>query len=284
MQLPRISVVTPNYNYGHLIEHTIRSVLDQDYPNLEYIVVDDGSTDNSVEVIRKYEGRLRLVVQPNRGQSAAINHGFRLATGEIQAWLNSDDLYLPGALHRAAKAFQNPRVDFVFGDHVAIDLEGWEVYRERLGLADARALLVYLDRTLFQEATFWRRHVYEACGPIDDDLYFSMDYAWFLRVTHRFRGLYIPEYLGAVRVHAGQKTAQMHPRLAGVTRGFDEGQRYREKFLAEHRFANWRLALGALWYAARFRWRTGGWRGLFRPPTRLGLRLLRGGLLSCDGS
>lgn len=280
MKLPRISVVTPNYNYGHLIEHTIRSVLEQDYPNLDYVVVDDGSTDNSVEVIRRYEGRLRLVVQANRGQSAAINHGFRVATGDVLAWLNSDDLYLPGALGRVAETFQNPRVDFVFGDHVAIDLEGQEVYRERLGLTDARALLVYLDRTLFQEATFWRRHVYEACGPIDEDLYFSMDYAWFLRVAHRFQGQYVPEYLGSVRVHAGQKTAQMHPRLAGVTRGFDEGQRYREKFLAEQQLAKWRLALGAAWYAANFRWRAGGWRRLFRPPTRLGLRLLRGGLLS----
>src|SRR5438128_8552250 len=127
--LPLVSIVTPSYNQGRFIEDTIRSVLAQDYPNLEYIVVDGGSTDHTLDVLRRYEGRLRWVSEPDRGQSEAINKGFRMARGEIVSWLNSDDTYVPGAIGKAvAHLGARPEVVMVYGEGYLLD-EGGRVTR-----------------------------------------------------------------------------------------------------------------------------------------------------------
>ncbi len=119
---PLVSIITPSFNQGHFIEETIQSVLDQDYPNIEYLVIDGGSTDNTVEILRKYEGRLKWISEPDGGQSHAINKGFRMARGEIVAWLNSDDTLLPGAITKAAGHLAaNRETMMVYGEGYLMD-------------------------------------------------------------------------------------------------------------------------------------------------------------------
>src|SRR5688572_2633651 len=138
---PKISIITPSYNQGEYIEKTILSVLEQNYPNLEYIIIDGGSTDNSTEIIRKYADRITYwISEPDKGQSDAINKGLKLATGDIVNWLNSDDYYEPGALFKVAEAFNNPEVNVFAGrshlftgvDTIVYDSQGTDIYPENL--------------------------------------------------------------------------------------------------------------------------------------------------------
>lgn len=189
-KLPRISIVTPNCNYGHLIEMTIRSVILQRYPNLEYIVIDDGSTDNSVEVINKYASQLAYFEQhPNQGQYATINKGFSKATGEIFAWLNSDDIYLPWTLRTVAAIFsQFPDVDWIIGrssgiqDGVVQSVSGLQPFPRPL----IRAGLFHTGpggcgRYIQQESTFWRRSLWERTGGLRTDLLYAADFELWTR-------------------------------------------------------------------------------------------------------
>ena len=127
---PKISIITPSYNQGQFLEQTILSILSQDYPNLEYIIMDGGSSDNSVEIIRKHEDNLTYwVSEPDKGQSDAINKGFQRATGDILTWLNSDDYYLPGTLHTVAEYFtQHPDVECIYGDLQVVASNGDLLY------------------------------------------------------------------------------------------------------------------------------------------------------------
>jgi len=182
---PRVSIVTPSYNQGQFIEETIRSVLLQGYPNLEYIVIDGGSMDDSVEIIRKYEPWLAYwVSEPDNGQAHAINKGFQRATGEILAWLNSDDRYRPGALVRIAHFFSTrPNVIFGNGDVNYIDAEGR--FLERIyAIRPNRFLTANLGFHGWpQQGCFWRRWAYEKAGGMDDSLRFCMDRDLFIRLV-----------------------------------------------------------------------------------------------------
>ena len=182
---PRVSIVTPSNNQGQFIEETIRSVLLQGYPNLEYIVMDGGSTDNSVEIIRKYEPWLSYWrTGPDGGQAAAIAEGFRHATGEILAWLNSDDRYRPGALVRVAHFFTtHPNVVLGNGDVNYIDAEG--CFLKRLyAVRPNRLLTANLGKHSWpQQGCFWRRWAYERAGGLDGSLRFCMDRDLFIRLT-----------------------------------------------------------------------------------------------------
>ncbi len=130
---PKISIVPSSYNQGQFLEETVLSVLNQNYPNLEHIIIDGGSTDNSVDIIKKYEDQLAYwVSEKDKGQTHAINKGFKHSNGEILNWLNSDDLLAPGALHVIAEEFsKNPRVDFFFGDFTIIDKEGRVIFSRK---------------------------------------------------------------------------------------------------------------------------------------------------------
>ena len=204
---PVISIVTPSFNQGHVLEATLRSVLDQGYPALQYVVQDGGSTDASVAILERYSARLFAWESArDGGQSAAINRGLRRTTGEIMAYLNSDDVLLPGSLAYVADFFaRHPNVDVVYGHRVLIDDTGAEVGRWVLPPHDDR-VIAFAD-FIPQETMFWRRRAWEAVGGIDESFRFAMD--WDLILRFRDAGMTfrrLPRFLGAFRVWPDQKS------------------------------------------------------------------------------
>lgn len=182
---PRISIVTPSYNQGEFIEETIRSILLQGYPDLEYIVMDGGSTDGSVEIIRRYEPWLSyLHIGPDGGQTAALVQGFGQATGDILAWLNSDDRYRPGTLARVARFFSNrARIVLACGDVNYVDREGHFVQRI-WAIRPTRLLTANLGVYCWpQQGCFWRRYAYRRAGGLNSSLQFAMDVDLFIRLS-----------------------------------------------------------------------------------------------------
>ena len=208
---PKISIITPSYNQGQFLEETILSVLNQDYPNLEYIIIDGGSTDNSVDIIKKYEDHLAYwVSEKDRGQTHAINKGFRRATGDIVNWLNSDDLLEQGELKTLAKEIEkNPSADFYFGDFSVIDNEGKKLF--------SRKCCPYQFATLFwgrqlssQPAVFFRRDLLENIGYLDESLNFCMDTEFWIRSAYNGAKFHqVKSNLGITRVHADAKTTRL---------------------------------------------------------------------------
>ena len=206
---PKISIVTPSYQQGNYIERTIQSVLNQGYPNLEYYIQDGESQDQTVEVLKTYEDKLSgWVSEQDLGQSDAINRGFAKSTGEIMAWLNSDDLLLPGTLHLVAEYFANhPEIDVVYGNRILVDQEDNKIGRWILPRHDSE-LLSWADYVP-QESLFWRRSIWNKVGGrIDESFSFAMD--WDLLIRFRDAGAkfgHIPRFLGAFRIHENQKTS-----------------------------------------------------------------------------
>ncbi len=203
---PRITIVTPSYNQEQFIEATIRSVLLQGYPNLEYIIIDGGSSDNSVEIIRKYEPWLAYwVSEEDRGQAHAINKGFTHATGSIYAYLNSDDFYEPGALHACALAFRTGR-QWVAG-HVRCWQEGigyWP-FPELPGKNFARW---FLSCPIAQAGCFWSAKLHREVGKFNEDLNYSFDYEFWLRFRFikKIKPLIIEQPIAIYRLHPQSKT------------------------------------------------------------------------------
>lgn len=205
---PRISIVTPSFNQGSYIERTIKSVLDQNYPNLEYVIQDGLSSDNTADIIRKYEDKLtHWESVKDNGQSQAINLGFAHCSGEIMAYLNSDDLLLPGSLDYVARYFmQHPDVDVVYGHRVLIDENDLDIGRWVLPQHN-NAVLSWADY-IPQETLFWRRSLWEKVGGIDESFKFAMDWDLILRFRDagaKFKRL--PKFIGAFRIHPSQKTS-----------------------------------------------------------------------------
>lgn len=206
---PKITVVTPSYNQGEFLEATLRSILLQEYPHLELLVLDGGSKDNSVDVIRRYEPRLTYWrSERDEGQSAAIAAGFAMATGEIFCWLNSDDILLPGALHTVASHFRRrPRLDVLYGNRLVIDRDG-AVTGRHIWPWHLTAAHWALGQPLAQEATFWRRSMYEEVGGLDPSKFFIMDYDLFFRMWRRGRFAKTAAYLGCLRIHEETKNTR----------------------------------------------------------------------------
>lgn len=186
---PRISIITPSYNQGEFIEETIRSVLLQGYPNLEYLIIDGGSTDQTIDIIRKYEPWLTYwVSEPDRGQTHAINKGLARATGDILAYLNSDDYYLPGTLFKVADHFrQHPETDLLHGRCRYVNQQGQKI-GEQWG--DITALAEILDlwnvwwnqRQFVQPEVFWSRRIANQIGCFNEALHYVMDYEYWCRI------------------------------------------------------------------------------------------------------
>ncbi len=189
---PSVSIVTPSLNQRQFIEETIRSVLLQGYPDLEYIIIDGGSTDGSLEIIQKYEPWLTYwVSEPDRGQSHAINKGWQRACGEILAWLNSDDTYNPGAIRCAVEVLRaNPDVGMVYSDMNYTDVSSRVIYRFRSQPYEFHKLL--LDNYVTQSTVFVRRGVLDAVGLLDETLHLIMDQELWLRIGRRNAVSYLP--------------------------------------------------------------------------------------------
>jgi glycosyltransferase involved in cell wall biosynthesis len=198
---PLVSIVTPSYNQVRFLEATLCSVLVQDYPNMEYLVVDGASNDGSVEIIRRYADRLAWwVSEKDSGQSEAINKGFHRARGEFVGWLNSDDIYLPGAVSAAIKVFQShPEAGLVYGDAQAIDADGkpFNLMRARqYTLADLMAFNI-----ICQPAAFIRRSVLEEAGYLDPAYQLLMDNLLWMCMARKAPIVYTPQTWAAARYH-----------------------------------------------------------------------------------
>jgi glycosyltransferase involved in cell wall biosynthesis len=213
MSQPKVSIVTPSFQQAAFLEQTICSVLEQDYLNLEYMVIDGGSTDGSAEIIRRCADRLAYwVSERDSGQAEAINKGLRRATGEIVAWVNSDDYYLPGAIQRAVEVLQGqPELGFVYGDVLAVDGEGRPVNRMRYGDWGLDGLMCF--RMIGQPSVFMRRSVLEQIGLLRDEMGYLLDHDLWLRIAARFPVKYVPELWSAARYHAAAKNVAQTERF-----------------------------------------------------------------------
>jgi len=214
-ELPLVSIITPSFNQVRFLEQTIQSVLGQDYPHLEYLLVDGASTDGSVEVIKKYADRFAWwVSEPDTGQAEAINKGLRRAKGEIVAWLNSDDIYLPGAIGKAVAVFeQNPGVGLVFGDVLAIDADGQTTNRLRYDDWSLPDLMAF--RVIGQPSVFMRCSVLEQAGYLDLTYHYLLDHHLWLRMAQLAELLHLPETLSAARFHAESKNVALADKFSG---------------------------------------------------------------------
>src|SRR5665648_1202204 len=187
--LPKISVITPTLNHAQFIEDTIRSVLSQNYPNLEYIVIDGGSTDGTQDILKRYNDSISWISEPDKGQVDAINKGFARATGEVIAYLNSDDIYLPNTLLTVGEAFlAAPEVQIITGKCNNIDIEGKTIrpiitsYKNiLLGFRNDKILKIV--NYISQPATFWRINLLDSVGYFNSDYRYAMDYDYWLRVS-----------------------------------------------------------------------------------------------------
>ncbi len=199
-QWPGISIVTPSYNQGKYLEETIRSVLFQGYPNIEYIIIDGGSSDSSIEILQKYDPWLDYwVSEEDSGQSHAINKGLKRATGEIIAYLNSDDLYMPGTLEKVSRYYlAHPDIDVLYGDCRTIDQNSYEleIWRSQ----DFNIYKELCRNFIFQPALFMRSDVYEKIGYFDEDLNYTMDIDYWYRASLDHRFSYLREILASFRI------------------------------------------------------------------------------------
>lgn len=210
--LPKISLITPTLNQGKFIRDTIQSVLSQNYPNLEYIVIDGGSTDNTVDILKSYGNKLIWISEKDKGQSDAINKGLKIATGEIISYLNSDDYLQPGVLTKIGTFFANNTEAFwVTGKCYTVDGMGKEV-RKLITLYKNIFLKYFRFRNIFyivqfisQPSTFWRRNLLEQIGLFDTKLSYDMDYDYWLRIWQKNKLYFLDEYLSSYRLHRASK-------------------------------------------------------------------------------
>ncbi|TBO30192.1 glycosyltransferase [Aquabacterium lacunae] len=212
MSLPKISIVTCSYQQGQFLDATMRSVLDQRYPELEYIVIDGGSKDNSVDVIQRHAGDLAYwVSEKDRGQTHALQKGFERATGEILGWLCSDDLLLPGALQAVGEFFRDhPDVDMVYGDALWIDAQGRYI-RPKKEMPWSRFVFLFDFNYIAQPSCFWRRRLHDKVGGLQEKWNLNMDSDLWLRFASATQPAYQPGYWSGIRDYPEQKTRALRP-------------------------------------------------------------------------
>jgi len=207
MDRPLVTIVTPSLNQGRFLRAAIESVLSQDYPRIEYLIQDGGSTDETRAVAAEYSSRLTFVSEPDRGQSHAINKGFARGRGEVLAWINADDLLLPGAVSAAVEALaEHPEAAAVYGDGIRIDEAGLEIGRFPFTEPFNLWKLVHLYDYVLQQTLYIRRSEFEAAGRLDESLHYALDWDLLIRLGLRRPLRWIPKMMGAIREHAAAKS------------------------------------------------------------------------------
>ena len=206
----KISIVIPTLNQGNTIEDTIFSIINQDYPNYEIIIMDGGSIDTTLDVINRYRPYLAHVTSaPDNGQSQAINRGFQRATGDIFAWLNSDDFYLPGALSKVAEAFSDPRVEFLVGAGEVVSMEQNFLRFIPERILNREALIDWKnDRWIMQQSCFWRSSLWRKVGGVDESLGLLMDYDLWFKFSSSCQPTALDQKLGIMRYYPDAKTVK----------------------------------------------------------------------------
>jgi glycosyltransferase involved in cell wall biosynthesis len=209
-----VSIVTPSFNQSAYLEQTIRSVLEQDYPDIEYIVIDGASTDGSVDIIKKYSPRLAYwISEKDSGQADAINKGMRRAKGDIVAWLNSDDYYLPGAIQSAVAAFEsNPQTVMVYGNMLAVDQTGQTINQLHYRQLTLEDLLCF--QIIGQPAVFMRRAAFEKAGGLDLNFHFMLDHQLWIKLAAQGQIVHINQTWAAARYHPLAKNRAQAPGFA----------------------------------------------------------------------
>lgn len=228
--LPSITIITPTLNQGNYIRETIDSVLDQEYPNLEYIIIDGGSTDETLSVLKEYGSKLSWVSEKDKGQSDAINKGLREASGDVIGYLNSDDLLKPGALLVVGECFsKNSNINWVTGKCKIVDSKGEEIRKavtkyKNFWLSFNSLSILYVLNYISQPSTFIRRSFLNQVGEFNLELYYSMDYEYWLRAWRISRPVVIRSYLAKFRSYKDSKTG------SGVDEQFAEELKVARKF------------------------------------------------------
>lgn len=215
--IPLVTVVTPSYNQADFLEQTMCSVFRQDYPAIEYLVIDGASTDESIDIIEKNSSSLHWwVSEPDDGQADAINKGLRKAKGEVVAWLNSDDLYLPGAVSSAVEALHaNPDLGLVYGDAITIDINGRPINKLVFPQWKLEDLMAF--RIICQPAVFMRREVLERTGFLNESFHFMLDHQLWLRIASLAPIQHIPSMLAAARHHPSAKNVSQAEQFSRET-------------------------------------------------------------------
>ena len=210
MNLPKISLVTPSYNQGRFLEETLKSVIHQNYPNLEYFVLDGGSTDNSVEIIRNYSEHIDYwISESDGGQTDALIKGFSRATGEIYCWLNSDDVLEPGTLVEVAQFFiENPEAQIVYGDATWIDINGRKI-RSKKEHSFNHFIFLFDHNYIPQPSTFWKRELFEKVGGLNPEISVAMDTDLWMRFLQNASFFHVKKQWSRMRYHEEAKT---HPK------------------------------------------------------------------------
>jgi len=211
---PKISIITPSFNQGKFIKQTIDSVLSQDYSNLEYIVVDGGSTDGTVEILKSYGNKIKWISKKDKGQAHAINKGLKQATGNILAYLNSDDLLVKNSLNIVSKEFNNKQTHWLIGDYQIIDKSGKRIrnqsfiekYKKFLLKHYSPRLLKNVGNFIPQPSTFWSRSAFKKIGLFNQNLKYTMDYDYWLKLSEIYKPQIINKPLSKFRLHDSSKS------------------------------------------------------------------------------
>jgi glycosyltransferase involved in cell wall biosynthesis len=215
-ELPLVSVITPAFNQGIFLRDTIESVLNQDYPRIELIVLNDGSTDNTEEILKEYTGKIIWQTQPNMGQTPTINKGWAMSKGEIITWLNSDDTYYPGAVRKGVEyLIKHPDTGIVFADSMFTEADGTPLHRTRpVPPFDYHQFVINCENPISQPSSFIRRRVVEQAGELDPSFYYFMDWDFWLRAGLYAKIDYVPEIWSTYRLHAESKTVAQSKKAA----------------------------------------------------------------------
>jgi glycosyltransferase involved in cell wall biosynthesis len=277
---PLVSIVTPSFNQARFLEETIRSVLDQDYPRLEYLVVDGGSDDGSVEVLERYADRLAWwTSEPDSGQAAALNKGFAHARGEILGWLSSDDTLLPAAVRRVVEELEgDPEAMLAYGEALFVDERGREIFPLAARPFDVTAMVRTCANHVVQPGSLFRRRALELAGPLNEEAHYLFDFEFALGLWQAGgKVVRVPDRVATYRVHADSKSG------GGTLLKAHDYVRFADTFLAgsglpgetEGRASAY-LAAGDYFYAARRLPEARRYllRSVVRRPTRRGLGLL----------